>query len=346
MRKWSTFKDYVVFAVCEQFLAGKKAPEIMKIVHKTTGVFLNREQVYPLFAEARDRGFLRLCPPISTSLVQRLQDRFRTKRFVRVVEAKGHAVDQHVADVAAEVAFDEICRLGEKKKKARVHIGLGAGWTTKAVAHSLGERLRAEAYAGPLTFHALGAGFSVAEPSTSPVALFSFFDGLNDTEFVGLFAPPYARSTEHRGIMNLPGVKESFARKSEIDIVITALASKDDQHGEFSRFMQHQEIARKAKKVLNTEEWVGDVQYRPYSRTAPIVKDLGLRPVTLFELKELVELAEKPDKSVILVAGPCRFCGENRSAALLPLLEEPDLAVWSHLVTDVGTATDCLELQT
>jgi len=36
-------------------------------------------------------------------------------------------------------------------------------------------------------------------------------------------------------------------------------------------------------------------------------------------------------------------CRRSRSDALMPLLEEPSLRVWSHLVTDDVTALNCLE---
>ena len=68
------------------------------------------------------------------------------------------------------------------------------------------------------------------------------------------------------------------------------------------------------------------------------------RAATLFELADFVRMAAEPDKAVILVAGPCRKCGAQRSRALMPLLREPTLAVWSHLVIDAETANQCISL--
>jgi hypothetical protein len=91
-------------------------------------------------------------------------------------------------------------------------------------------------------------------------------------------------------------------------------------------------------RSLEREGWVGDVQYRPYSPRGPIESDAQIRAVALFELRELVAHARQPDKHVVLVAGPCPTCGNLRSDALRPLLEQPKLKVWTHLVTDVNSA--------
>ena len=104
-------------------------------------------------------------------------------------------------------------------------------------------------------------------------------------------------------------------------------------------------LVREARRVLDTEEGrIGDVMYRPFNARGPITRSTGIRAVTLFELDELVEFAAQRDKAVVLVAGPCgnAKCGRSRSDALLPLLEEPSLDVWSHLVTDDVTAVNCL----
>ena len=66
----------------------------------------------------------------------------------------------------------------------------------------------------------------------------------------------------------------------------------------------------------------------------------GDRAVTLFELDELRELSARKDKYVVLVSGPCGKCGRTRSDALRPLVANPKLKVWSHLVLDLDTAQE------
>lgn len=345
MRKWTKYDDEIVFAVCEQFLEGKRAQQIADDVGKATKQPLTREQVYPLLAEARDRGFLRLCPPISRALEQRMRDHFRIHdKSIQVAEARGGGAGDHVADIAAKTAYEEIVRLASKKGDEGVHVGLGAGTTTMTIARFLGELLRANAHPGKITIHALGAGFSITSPETAPTSFFSFFHGLKNAEFVGVFATPYTPSRDYEKIKTYPGLREAFERKPEIDIVITAFAAREDPHGEFSRFMDSEDpLAGKLKKSLSRSDWVGDLQYRPYSAKGPITRNLGVKAVTLFEFDELVQFAAEPEKSVILAAGPCRVCTANKGPALVPLLEHPDLAAWSHLILDLDTASGCLD---
>lgn len=94
--------------------------------------------------------------------------------------------------------------------------------------------------------------------------------------------------------------------------------------------------------MLLERGWVGDVQYVPYSKGGPIVLGEGFRSVVLFELPDLVRMAESGKKYVVLVGGPCSTCGEMRTKALLPLIEQPRLHVWTHLVTDIRTAAELL----
>ena len=57
-------------------------------------------------------------------------------------------------------------------------------------------------------------------------------------------------------------------------------------------------------------------------------------------------IARDPEKAVVLVAGPCGHpdCGRSRDDALVPLLTQDSLAVWTHLITDHVTADRCLKL--
>ena len=66
--------------------------------------------------------------------------------------------------------------------------------------------------------------------------------------------------------------------------------------------------------------------------------------MTLFELEELVKLAQQKNKHVILAAGPCGRCSRPREDALLPLMNNPQLKLWTHLVLDLGTAEQLVNL--
>ncbi len=353
MLKLKQLPDHILFAVCELFLAGEPVKKIVEWLGKNAKLEVKRETIYPMLREAKRRGYVILWPPAAYTAAKDVARHYRTPaESIRVVDVQGESALEHVATAAADETFTVIKELGRHKKT--VHIGLGAGWTTMLVAGHLADRLRSEGAPAFLTLHALSSGFSVRAPHTSPVAFFSFFHDIpvgpamkydkNDPhmKYVGLFAPAFVDVADYERVKRIPGVKESFDLAREIDVVITSLAGASDDHGELKDFMQLGSKGHRDMRALSNAGWVGDVQYRPYSATQPILLNQGVRAVTLFELPDLARLAAAPDKHVILVAGPCSRCQQPKADALRPLLTEPALAVWSKLVMDVTTARELL----
>ena len=110
-----------------------------------------------------------------------------------------------------------------------------------------------------------------------------------------------------------------------------------DDDGELTHFLQ----VGKADQNLNAlrqRGWVGDALYRPYDATEPITIGRGGRAVSIFELEDLVKLAAKPNKHVVLVGAPCNRCGRSKGDALVPLFREKKLKLWSHVVMDMEAA--------
>ena len=357
-----TLPNEVVFQVCERFLVdGWKAQSIADDVSQATNssVQLTREQVYPVVREGMRRGFLLMCPPQETVLQQRIADRFQLTEQeqgrVCVVHSSGPGAIEHVANATADRAIDLIRELG--RTKSRVHLGLGAGYTTMLIARRMGQRLRSEVELPNLVVHALSSGFMIEKPFTSPVAFFTYFDqAIVDVEYVGLFSGPVVDAESYGNVQEFPGVRTAFERREEIDIVITSFGTA---HGSLLEQLISQSSPLEAD-YLRGLGWVGDVQYRPYSSTGPIETTSGSRAVTVFDLRHYVELARQPNKHVILVAGPktpsaqssepnagdIHTGDEQRSEALLPLLSERPLRVWNHLVIDAGTARSAITLAT
>ncbi len=91
--------------------------------------------------------------------------------------------------------------------------------------------------------------------------------------------------------------------------------------------------------------WIGNVQYRPYTSSGPATEAANdNRAVTVFELEDLASMSREKNKFVILMARKCGKCGMTRARALIPLLTNPRLAVFSHLLVDSSTARDLLKL--
>jgi hypothetical protein len=366
--KGTPFDEQLVFEVCRRFFQQKAgASKIASELSVQLKTKITREQVYPILFEAHDRGLFEFYAPVERRLTDTVVDKFRVRRpsvcsdlAVQVVNARREVAKDEVPKRAARTAVTLIREIGKRKKNGAVHLGIASGDTSKRVARQLAALIHSDPQdIPPLVLHALSSGFSEVDPETACVTFFSFFDRIPKVEFIGLFTTPFVESARRDEIPHLPGARVAFAQKHEIDIVITSLAQPDDEHGELRKFIRSMPDAdephgatpesrlrgkdsartRDFEKILKKTRWAGDVQYRPYSGTGPIdSSDLDFVAVTLFELSELVERSKDPDKALLLVAGPCGTCGEPRGRALYPLLEEPSLKVWTHLVADAETA--------
>ena len=333
----------VLLHTCELFFRRKLATQAIsndvqaELRRRHSDFEMSREKVYELIREARRRGFFQILPPQEAALRDRLEARYGEGfHVVHMTEL------DHLATAAAQVVADLIERL-YREGRDEVHLGLGAGMTSMLVARHLAVRLRAAERLPKLVFHALTSGFHVTQPHTAPVSFFGFFDTvLTEISYVGLFAAAFVGTKEYARMRQGPGVAESFERAREIDILLTSLGSPSHGHGDFFRFMEIG--SARGLAALRAAHWIGDVQYRPYSAKGPLTIDTQVRAVTLFEIEDLVALAARPDKHVVLVAGPCSVCRKPRADAIRPLLLEPSLKVWKTIVTDVETADELLRV--
>lgn len=350
MAKRRDLRPHLLYEVCERFLKGEKVQAIAdhlnhELKTKDTPEEITREQVYRLLDVARDARYFWLRPPLEEHLRQRLADRYRLDgRRIAVVPVRGTFTLNQVALEAAWLTLDLIKDVaGHKASEAPrgrapdpVHLGLGAGFSTRAVVQHLVGLLRTEERCPALAIHALSAGFPGEQPSVAPVAFFGLFDTLDlGVRYVGLFAPPMVRTRDYPAIKEDPGIKEAFDAASQIDIVISSLASAADEHGTLNAYLRQ---APRDAALLRRAGWIGDLHYRPYSSTDPLLVNTERRAVTLFELADLAALASAPHRHVVVLSAPCGRCGRTREDAVRPLLEAPALRVWTKLILDVTTA--------
>jgi DNA-binding transcriptional regulator LsrR (DeoR family) len=341
-RKRSERDPNLVFLVAKLFFDGKKVREIVEDVNKLMPAeSLNREGVYPLLAEAKRLGYVRLSPPLEGRLAAEVANKFQCKpEHITVVRTPGAAHNEHVAQKAAELTLDLI-RKAEVSSGKRVGLGLGPGRATLDFSRALGELLRSEIdVPGKIDLFAICAGCPAKSPAYSSTSFFNLFPKEKIHECVGLFAETVVPSGEFEKIKKRPGVAEAFELRDKVSIIVTSMGDFQDEHDLLSMFL--------AQSGANLEElrnrgWIGSVQYRPYSATEPIKESPEeMRAVTLFELDDFVRIADSKNKHVVLIARQCGACEKTRAATLRPLLTAPRLRVWSELVMDEATARELL----
>ena len=338
--------DAILILICQQYMDGMGPTQIQTWLKEEFGHHVNREGVYPMLREAAKRGILVLHAQAHEQLQQRLRDQFDRRR--ERIHVSGYSADGHsgsgkqTREFVSRAAARRIVELIHEvsRIKSEVSIGLGGGGTVMCVARELADALCQESYVPDLRLHAVSSGFDVKNPWTAPTSFFGYFERCpTKVRHVALFAPPIVRFSDYEDVKDQAGVKESFQMAEKIDIVVTSLASAEDEHCDLNRFMRYDgESDGSSKAELQARGWKGDAIYRSFNAEQPIDAEDGNRAVSLFELHELVELAKAEDKHVVLVAAPCGICSRTKEDALLPLLIQERLRIWSDVFMDMGTA--------
>ena len=331
---------------------------------------LNRERIYPLFWEAVRRNLLFLQPPPEKALAIQLRKAYNLGDYegeIHVVNARNEIESNHLNTFTADLVHSLIAKVSKAKESKwrpsgegdeeadaiKVHLGMGAGYAAAQVAKRLADRLRSDPKHPTLVLHALSSGgFLVNDPHKAPVTYFSYFSEFGSNtkgtiEYVALYSQTVVNDQEYKQLQLNPGIRKSFEQKTEIDIVISSLADGKHKHGLLVQYLNHLvsegELDISVLENMRKAGWCGDVQFRPYSETGPLLEECPVRAVTLFEINELVEMAKKDDRYVVIVAGPCGECGEPKVDAIHPLLKQKTLRLWTHFVTDAQTARRLLQ---
>lgn len=343
------YSDAVVYRVAELFMGGGQTAEDVarqvnqELPHEFINLRpINRQTVYPLLNLAVKRHFLKLVVPARDKLAGELAVKYPhiKSQWIRVVETVDRRDNTKVARVAAELAMDLLREIIPMRHPNPVGLGLGPGRATLDFCQHFGQLLADEPQVAKIKLVAISAGGPAYSPGYASTSFFNLFPAHVVEKQVGLFAETMVPQEEFEDIQTRTGVKEAFDSKKDIDLVVTAMGDFHDEHDLLSMFLK--ESGGNLKR-LRKEGWVGNVQYRPYSANGPIKERAqDFRAVTLFELDDLVKLADQKGKHVILIARQCGLCGRNRAAALRPLLSNPKLRVFSRLVVDASTAVDLL----
>lgn len=294
---------------------------------------LTRESVYRLLAYARELEMIRLVPPLDRTLATRISERFDCPLdSLMVVNTADMTDNELVAVRAAEMAAGILRDLG--RRKAPVGVGLGPGRATLDFCRHLAQLVASDPEMPLLRLVAITAGGPGDAPEFASTSFFNLFPRNQVHSQVGLFAETLVPCHDYAAIKARPGVAEAFAAIDDIDLVVTSMGDVNDDHDLLAMFLRKMGALEDLRRL----KCVGNVQYRPFSADAPIVgQGRDLRAVTLFELEDLVQRVKYKDKHVLLIARQCGLCGRDRSEALRPLLTQPRLRVFSHVVMDVVT---------
>lgn len=248
----------------------------------------------------------------------------------------------------------------------KLHIGFSSGRTAKEVARSLSRIVASTSWFPKLVLHAINTGFEIQDPTTIPTSFFGFFAAQQANEYVGLFSSLLVeggKSWEHT--KKLPGIVEAFDRRHEISVVVTSAGDASDPRN-------HLRLALERYSSSDIPGRRGYIAYRPYDDHGPIVEPQDehsdgepiMRTVSVFELEDLKKLAAEANKISLLVVGghfKVATAGNHGSSesgtdqpsqsdterstkwrAIHPLLCQPKLRVWSHVLLDTATAQDLL----
>ncbi|HEX6813620.1 MAG TPA: hypothetical protein VF384_18520 [Planctomycetota bacterium] len=326
------FDSALVFQVARMiFEEGLGATEVSNRL-RDDGYAVSREGVYPLIGVALRAGIVELVPPPAPALEEAIRSRFSLKKGrVHVVQTSGPSAGDDVASATARRAAELIKEL--KRHRECPGIGLGPGAATRDFCRHLARRLSAQPALCPVKLFAITAGCPATRPELSSTAFFNLFPPEASQDRMGLFAPATVEVDRHQQALKQMGARETYDTRHEIDIVVTAMGSFEDPHDLLRQFLPPEDV---------NPDWLGNVQYRPYSATGPVKEKRGQRAVTLFELDDFTKLASSRDKHVLLMVRSCSAtgCKVSKGRACLPLLAQPSLHVWSEVFLDFATARD------
>lgn len=302
-----------------------------------------REMVYDCVYEAIQLGFLVLVPPFDVRLQEALTRKYpHLAQRLYVVATANHLDNKRVSVAAARIAVECAKELAAKLAPGDpLGLGLGPGRATRDFCEAFGHLITRDPEAPKLDLVAITAGCPAREPEYASISFFNQFDDRIVNQRVGLFAETLVHTSDLRKIRSRAGAKEAFAARDRIHMVITSMGDMKDPDDLLGLFLAQSRVNIES---LLERGWIGNVQYRPYTADGPVrERPSDLRAVTLFELDDLVRMAGRDDKCVILIARQCGKCRRTRATALEPLLREHSpLRVFSHLVMDTATCEELL----
>lgn len=285
---------------------------------------------------------------LATELFQR-QDWLR--HHTTVVET---ASPDALADRAAEKLLELIREAAPLSPDRTVHVGCAGGWTMRAIALKLSARLREDHAANPqtLVFHAMVAGFDEDDFQVDPNSfIHSLVDGGLSVKirFLRMPMPGIVTREEYLRLREMPSIRRTLQRASEIQIVVTSGSLLEDHTSTIRTFFNSLAESDPACSVddlftsYSDAGVIGDFLWQPLTEHGPADIDLPYRVATLMSLRDLQDfLARSPANRVLAVLGCSTMTRMPKSRLLGSLTRCPERLI-SDLVVDTPTLNGYLQ---
>jgi hypothetical protein len=330
-----------LFDLLSLFLSGANAKQVKKHF-ADRNINLLRTEVFPHVRRALASDFLKFCPPRYKALSDILRQ-CPNGGTIDVISASVNP-SEHVANHGAEVAMNLIEEIRDAKTPGangikEVHVGLGTGRSSMLLVKRLAALLKTKFDLPKLVFHALSPASTLLRPLESPVTYFSILDNEIPPEverqFIAIPADPVLEADDYKRIMRKDRVLQKVMQrgKTELDLLIYSFARTKDDHGLLSEYLKEYERLD-VLRDLKHQGALGDISLRPFGESGPLKLAGGVEAVTIFNIEDLVEFSNTPNKRVLLLCAPCSLCHEPKTSALVPILKNPLLKVYTHIVAD------------
>ncbi len=334
MRVTSLLDDEVfLHRVAQMLVREGKSVQQIKSALSSEYSDLTPQMIYRAISVLGEKGVVSYNPKRESDLEEALAEKFKIARSAVHVVKFAQDVPLEAARIAKDILSKEWRDRG-RRPSAPIGLGLGPGRTTAQMTSELG-RLLTSTSKVRLKLFALAGGAPADHPEMSPISFFSEIPEAIVLGRVGLFAPNLVEVGHFENLKTSPGVKEAFTQKKEVFLSVTSMGDAADERDLLSRFLLAQ--SAEALSGISRKGYVGNIQYRPYSKGEPIVEEEDdFRAVTLFEIDEMVELASRRDHHIILMV-----LNKSRES-IQPLLANEELRAFSEIVIDgVTAATVC-----
>jgi DNA-binding transcriptional regulator LsrR (DeoR family) len=328
--------------VCNLFCEGKSTAAIRDLLaNENPPIVLRRKEPWEIIQRVAKgqhhlSGSLQFVPPVTQALGRRLQaGRKWLEDRVEVV---------HTADVE-NIAYRAAGRLLDiMRDSARpdFHVGFAGGGLLEQTARILAAKLSA-AEIDPnllpkrLYFHAMIGRFG-DDPGTDPNSFAAYFtrEPLQmEVRFEGLPTPGMVSAENEAILRDMEDIKASYDKIDLLDVIVTSAGG----HWDLGHSRLHAAYGEKkdtaALAWLKEQGCIGDLMWRPISKSGAVSLADHTRAMTLIRLDQLPQLIQQR-KKVMLILGPCVKCGKPKPEILDAVLNwSPPLI--THLVVDSRT---------